>query len=378
MNERAMLCKESIVAIIVFGIACQSPVQNPPNMVLMRTLIVIDSIGIDFGEPGEVFGNITGALFINDSTIVVLDKGYQELRMFDSSGKHIFSQNNNGNGPLEYRDAENIAIYDSTVGIFESKRPPRAVFFDQSLSPENSVTFEINRSIDDPCFVNGNTIAGYYRFYKLIDDIPVIGSEVCLWDAVTGQKKIVLFSDSHKLNSLDDGYESFVSLELSVAAGSFGHVYVASNQCSSDVLVYSVDGFLEDTLHCDIQEELRSLEEIEQELIWRKVRDGDLGSWSPSECEPEITSLHVQDSLGLLWVSHGSYFNPSFQVFEINGDLAFTVKCEGLPGNELLKFGISDYGFIAYTICPSDYPRLYILDFEQLNEPETAVMFPAF
>ncbi len=360
-------CKESIAAIIAIGIACQSPVQITPNEELMRTLIVIDSIGVEYGEPEEVFGNITGALFINDSTIVVLDKGYQELRVFDSSGKHMFSQNNNGNGPYEYRDAENIAFYDSTIGIFESKRPPRAVFFDQFLSPVNSVTFETNRSIDDPCFVNRNTVAGYYRFYKLIDDIPVIGSEVCLWDAVTGQKNIVLFSDSHELNSLDDGYDSFVSLEVSVAASSFGYIYTASNQSPSEVLVYSVDGFLEDTLHCDIQEELRSLEEIEQELIWRKLRDGDLGSWSPSEREPEITSLHVQDSLGLLWVSHGSYFNPSFQVFEINGDLAFTVKCEGLPGNELLKFGISDYGFIAYTICPSDYPRLYILDFEQQN-----------
>jgi hypothetical protein len=249
---------------------------------------------------------------------------------------------------------------------------PQSIVFRSIFSPVNSVTFETNRSIDDPCFINRNKLEGYFRFYKLIDDIPVIGSEVCLWDAVTGEKNIVLFSDSHELHSLDDGYDSFVSLELSVAASSFGHVYVASNQYSSDVLVYSVDGFLEDTLHCDIQEELRSLEEIEQELIWRKLRDGDLGSWSPSECEPEITNLYVQDSLGLLWVSHGSYFNPSFQVFEINGNLAFTVKCEGLPENELLKFGISDYGFIAYTICPSDYPCLYILDFEQQNEPATS------
>lgn len=351
-----------ILIIILFGAACQPSPQVNPEIVLTRTLVVVDSIGVEFGEPGVVFGNITGALFINDSTIVVLDKGYQELRMFDSSGNHISTQSYHGNGPYEYRDAENIAIYNSTIGIFESKSPPRVLYLNQSITPINSVTFENNRSMDNPCFVDSNTVAGYYRFYKLIDDVPVIGSEVCLWNAVTGQRDLVLFTDSYELNSLDDGYASFVSLEACISASSSGYVYVTTKKQPSSVFVYSLDGTLQDTLYAGFEKEMRTPEEIDHELAWRKLRDGDLGDWVPSEYEPEITGLQIQDSLGLLWICHGSYFNPSFKVFETDGDLAFAVNCEGLPGDELMVFGISDNGFIAYTICPSDYPRMYIME----------------
>lgn len=114
--------------LILFGVACQSSPQVNSEIVLTRSLVVIDSIGVEFGEPEVVFGNITGALFINDSTIVILDKGYQELRMFDSSGNHISTKSYHGNGPYEYRDAENIAICDSIVGIFESKCTPEHCF----------------------------------------------------------------------------------------------------------------------------------------------------------------------------------------------------------------------------------------------------------
>ncbi len=354
------------VAAFITLLACESSPSQISCETGRRQLVVVDSIGSEYGENYEIFGNISGAVFINDSTFVVLDKGYQELRVFDADCNHLVTESPRGNGPLEYRCAEYIAVVDTMFAVFEFNMPPRSVFFDRLAVPLSSVTFEGRTSLQEPCFINSSTVAGFVGCIDRQGQSVSIGYEICIWNAINGEKQSVLFSRFLEVDLLDNVYHLFTDLENSIAASSSGLVFVAPDAQDYDVLVFSMDGVLLDTLYTPHDKELRDADEIEQEQIWRKLRDGGMGDWEPSAYEPGITDLQVQDSEGYLWVCHGSYFNPSFDVYSMDGELAFTCTCEGLPGDEMMAFGITNCGFLAWTMCPYSYPRVYVMELQPL------------
>ncbi|MCD4708212.1 MAG: hypothetical protein K8S62_10785 [Candidatus Sabulitectum sp.] len=354
----------AVIAIIVNLFACQLSPARPERIVEERRLVVVDSLGVDYGEPYEVFGNISGAAFINDSTFVLLDKGYQELRVFDRDCNYIVTSNYCGNGPLEYRCAAYLAVVDSRFAVFEFNMPPRCVFFDNLAIPVSSVTFDGMTALQEPCFIDNSTVVGFVGSIDREGDSVSIGYEICVWNTVSGRKERVLFSRYLEVDALESIYDLFVQLENSIVASSSGLVFVAPDAQDYKVLVFSMDGVLLDTLYAPHEQELRDADEIEMEQIWRKLRDGDMGNWEPSAHEPGITDLQVQNSTGCLWACHGSWFNPSFDVYTMNGELAFTCTCEGLPGDEMIAFGITDYGILAYTMCPGSFPRVYVMELQ--------------
>lgn len=297
---------------LFLSLSCQTyPAQENHNNGGIQ-LVVVDSVGIDYGNDFEVFGNISGALFINDSTFIVLDKGYQELRLFDRGCNHISTVYNQGNGPLEYQFAEHLASVDSKFAVFEFYMPPRCVVFDHSTIPIQSTTLNESTALDEPCFVNDTIIAGciFSISQQNVNGTPIIECEICTWDVYTGERLQILYKNSYELTTIEDGYSRFVKLENSVSASSSDRVFIAPDKSDYQILVFSSDGNVLDTLYTRHEQALREAAEIKQELDWRLHRDRNLGNWEPSQYELGITQLQVQDSLGLLWVSHGSYFNP--------------------------------------------------------------------
>lgn len=85
--------------------------QEETNQCLVqKILVVVDSIGVEYGDSTQIFGDVNGAFFINDTTLVVLDKAYQHILSFDASCNHISSKSFLGNGPLEYQYAANLSL----------------------------------------------------------------------------------------------------------------------------------------------------------------------------------------------------------------------------------------------------------------------------
>ena len=341
--------------------SCSS--QEATNQCLVqKTLVVIDSIGVEYGDSTQIFGDVNGAFFINDTTLVVLDKAYQLIRSFDASCNHIASESFLGNGPFEYQYAANLSLQDPLFGVFEFEMPPRCVFFDQSIIPVASVTLDETTALMNPCFLGDSAIVGSIGKIFESNGNPCIGIDICTWNTASGLREQTIYSKSLELTSRATGYSLFVSLEHSISATGDSLIFIAPDLQAFDIIVYSSDGIPLDTMSTEHERSVRSTDEIELEVTWRKMRDGNLGDWKPSEYEPGITQLQVQDSLGYLWVCHGSYFEPEFDIYTFDGELAFSCKCEGLPKSEILRFGITDYGYLAYTMYPSDYPRIYIME----------------
>lgn len=342
-------------------LACDSATEM--SVVEQRHLVVVDSIGSLYGNDYEMFGNINGAYFVDDSTFVVLDKGYNELRVFDRECNFIKTVNCQGNGPWECQDAAYLSSLDNTIAVFEFLMPPRAVFFDSAVNPKRSVVLSGYTALMEPSLVDSLTIIGSVGSFSEQNGNQFAGIDVCSWSTITGEKLCEYFSNSIQIDSREGLYSRLVSLELTIAASSSGYVYVAPSKNDYKILIYSSEGMLIDSIYQTHERAMRSQEEILAEWEWRKLRDIHLGDWIPSEYELEVTQLQVQDSLKYLWVSHGSYFNPSFDVFNLLGDLEFTCTVEGLPENEIIRFGINDNGILAYTDYCATYPRLYILEF---------------
>ncbi|PIE53385.1 hypothetical protein CSA37_01635 [Candidatus Fermentibacteria bacterium] len=366
MGDKVTVHLTVLAAVMIAAIntiACHG--RSKSNGVIEKTLVVVDSLGVEYGVENQVYGDIAAAMQINDTTIVILDKGYQELRIYDHNGSYLYTKNYNGNGPYEYQCAANLALRANGIGVFESIRPPKFIEMDMMLEPENAVTIGESRTLNEPWYVNSETIAGYIRYYTMVNDIPTMGIEICTWNAATGERLETIYERGQELLSLDNGYGLFVDMEACVAASSNGRVYVAENKEANEVTVYSLDGNAIDTLRIENEAGFRTPEEVEQELIWRKLRDGDLGDWNPNNESLGVIDIQIQDSLGYVWICSGSYCQPYFTVYNMNGDIEFTCVCEGLPSNELMGFGITDSGYLAYTISPVTYPRVYLLEMEQ-------------
>jgi len=227
----------------------------------------------------------------------------------------------------------------------------------------------------NPVFLGSENIVGSVGSLEERDGTPIIKNEICKWRLEDGAREVELLEISSELGSFEDGYGSFVDLEHCIEAYKDSLIFIAPDLNESLILTFTTDGTCCDTIAFQLAREVRSIDEIELELTWRKLRDGNLGDWYPSELEPGITQLQVQDSTGLLWVSHGSQFSPEFEVFDVNGNHEFHCSCSGLPETDFYRFCISDEGYIAYTMYPEEFPKVYILELveETIAEPLNAV-----
>ena len=59
-------------------------------------------IGRFDGEMDYIFGNVTGAVRLEDGSVVIADEQSYDLRRFDASGQHMWTSGRHGEGPGDY------------------------------------------------------------------------------------------------------------------------------------------------------------------------------------------------------------------------------------------------------------------------------------
>lgn len=327
-----------------------------------RFLMVVDSLGVEIGDSAMMFGDVNGVSFVSDTTFVVFDRSFQDLRLFNTDMHHIGTWSYSGPGPLEYLYAWDVCPTGSGVGLFEFDKPPGCLFLDPSITPVRSVTLDEGAALMNAVFLGEGRIVGSVGSFIQPNGSAALLVEVCIWNSWNGLRDTVLHSRSAELGDMRQAYGKLVELEHCIEAYRDSLVFLAPDLDEFRVLAFAPDGHCLDTIAFSQDREIRSVDEIELELTWRKLRDGNLGDWYPSELEPGITQLQVQDTLGLLWVCHGSLCSPEFTVFDVSGEFSFGCSCIGLPEANFYRFCISDHGYIAYTMYPADYPRIYLLE----------------
>ena len=248
----------------------------------------------------------------------------------------------------------------------EQYLPPKCLIFDSSMSPRKYSVIQENAPLIEPWILEDSTIVSGIYSIQNDDEQMLIGVDVARWD-MSGEREIEYYSEYYPISGTEAAsYDVFIALEFCIAASSSGRVFVVPDRSEHHIYSFASDGVCIDTLYTFHERNPRSEEEIIQETEFRKIRDRHLGDWVPSQLEPGIVQLQIQNSLGYLWAVHGSYFDPEFDVYSFDGELVFSGECEGLPRNEMFRFSITDYGYLAYSMHPYDYPKVYILEMNEL------------
>ena len=101
---RAAITLAALLSIPTTTLAAQTVVESArpagPDLALSDEPLV--RIGVLDGAAEYIFGEVTGAVRLEDGSVVVADEQSYEVRMFDAGGRHVWTGGREGEGPGEY------------------------------------------------------------------------------------------------------------------------------------------------------------------------------------------------------------------------------------------------------------------------------------
>ena len=84
-----------------FQTVAESHAPREPDLVLADDPLL--RIGMFDGPPEYLFGEVKGAIRLEDGSVVVADEQSYEVRMYDATGIHLWTNGQEGEGPGEYK-----------------------------------------------------------------------------------------------------------------------------------------------------------------------------------------------------------------------------------------------------------------------------------
>lgn len=332
----------------------------------MRILVVVDSIGAEYGTGEDSFGDIADVDISSSREVLVLDRIECCIKVYSADGEFIRQIGRYGSGPGEmlapvFMDVlgdGSICVRDesgwltlSADGTYMGLAQPGASSPMQMISVGSSDLVGIRSELLPQ---NGQFIVS-----KSIARWP--GSDP---DTVT----TTYFAREFELDP-EDFATDLVRADLfpfRFAAGN-GLIYVAPDpQGRSDILVYRDDGSPLDTLRLSYPVVPRTEAELEEERafiesFFERTTQTMRVDWEPLPNRPMIRSLGI-DSLGNLWVQNGTELSPTFDILDGSGDLIFTAVLPDREDATDWRFEILPEGILAVPQAPDLYPVVYLLE----------------
>ncbi|WP_423925025.1 hypothetical protein [Candidatus Palauibacter sp.] len=100
-----MVSTLALVALVATPLGAQEVVESaaPRDADLTLTDEPLVRIGLVDGPLDYIFGDVTGAVRLDDGSIVVADEQSHNVRRYDADGRHLWTSGREGDGPGEYR-----------------------------------------------------------------------------------------------------------------------------------------------------------------------------------------------------------------------------------------------------------------------------------
>lgn len=143
------------------------------------------SIGVVDGEPAYQLARVRGAATASDGRIVVANGGSLEVRVYDSTGRHLTSFGGPGEGPGEFRSFGSLILLGDTVAVFDHVAQ-RLTRFDLEGNMLRTTPFE---STDDPVhplrmYALGGPVAGGFAMLVRAFPADMRPEPVVYWDTL--------------------------------------------------------------------------------------------------------------------------------------------------------------------------------------------------
>mgnify|MGYP006278117427 CR=1 FL=1 len=336
----------------------------------IRTVSIVDSIGVELGDSNYVLGAIESVCFGPLGNIHALDLVRGSVMVYDPDGDYVRRVARKGEGPGEI-----TFPLDMTV-LNDGRIMVTALGGIHEYTPEGDYTgvaaeYFANPPMNLTAVGDSSLLASKLTVEPGEDGNAVVDYWLSILDEDGGPGVVFATDrmpfDPHNLTEMLNR----TWMAYSIAADPEGRVYLAPNSSEEFIInIYDSDALLLRTIEMDVPVVQKTPEEIREEKAWMELHLQNMGvSGVMVEFEPDpyrrmITDLGV-DADGRIWARKGTELRPVFEVFSTEGDHLFTAAIPGVgDAGQFWSFAIEDRGMAAYSTNPELYQQIYLLELE--------------
>lgn len=345
------------------------PVDEPGSEDI-RTVRIVDSIGVELGDSNYVLGAIESLCFGPRGNIHALDLVRGSVMIYTSEGTYVKRVARKGEGPGEITFPLDMTVLNdgrimiTALGGIHEYTPEGdylGVAAEYYANPPMNLTAVGDSSLLASKLTvepdeDGNAVVDYWL--SILDD-----------DGGPG----VVFATDRMPFDPQDLTETLnrTWMAYSIAADPEGRIYLAPNSSEEFIInVYDRNAELLRTIGLEVPMVQKAPEEIREEKEWMELHlqnmgvSGVLVEFEPDPYRRMITDLGV-DAEGRIWARKGTELRPVFEVFSLEGEHLFTAEIPGVgDAGQFWNFAIEDRGMAAYSTNPELYQQIYLLRLE--------------
>ncbi len=364
--------KKELIFAAVLVLSCggeTEQITTPQPQMPAGELIMVDSMGVEIGDSLYMFGSIEGLTILEDGSIVLLDRAFSRVMVYDRDGIFQRQIGRGGDGPGEMSQTVFMTITENGNLLISQRDAMERFDFNTG-----DWICEYPRGMTPPPFVlagmkDSSFVAVHFQMMPRDDRLM---ADVTLGiylpgktepDAVLAEESFE-FSPTNAAPLFENVFDAY-----SVTVADYETVYFASRSSTE----YKVLGFnssgeqVFELVRNDFEPVEMTPEELEEETEFMEARLASLGagdqSCSPDPFYPMISGLGI-DNDGNIWVRRGIEQIPTFDVYDSSGVLLRTVTLpvepsEGKYWNVIIQPG----GAFAYSENPArGYQKIYMLE----------------
>ncbi|MCK5131854.1 MAG: hypothetical protein KAR40_06845 [Candidatus Sabulitectum sp.] len=347
--------------------------MNAAGAEQVRSLLIVDSIGVEIGDPDYVFGSIEAVSHTDYGNILVLDRPACSVVEYTPEGEFMNRMGRSGSGPGEFLNPLAMArLGDGRIAVFDINNGGLFTYLADG-NYEGKTDVQYNEPVLFLTSSVENTFIGTINSFDFVDEELLITATVARFGLDSAEPLSVYWENSFSWD--------FRDLTVLVTGSYFaqtwasdrnGNVFVAPRSAEEYIINgYTAEGEPTITIELDIDPVGKTDNEIAEEAYFWNRRAENMGANGPFNYQPDEYRWMVH-SMGIdgeerLWVRRGTEETPTFDVFDLDGNYLFKVELAGVggPGGLFWEIKIDEFGILAYSLDPEDgYQKLYILALE--------------
>lgn len=344
----------------------QAETVNEPDTLFIE---VVDTVGVLMGDSLLEFGNITDASFTPDGRLLVLDGLKARLVVLDGEGCVLETVGRAGSGPGEYQYPRSFALMSDGGMVISDWGSISTTILDGDLEFDTLINSYGSIPPDGIVPFPGGQYVGMSLEHSIVDDEPA--GDTFLARFGRSEEPLHVYCSYPMRFSVDqDGDLNVHTVGMTWDTSAEGLLAVAQT-CDSiwAFTVYSAQGAELFTVERDWEKVPKSEEELadgayHESLTTSEETGNSMNRDRLYDDQPQyrnaISSVEIDDE-NRIWIGQGWTDHPSFEVYDLNGELLFTAVIPELEGAGGRGFCF-DNGYLAYDTAPDDYPKVFVLD----------------
>ncbi len=347
-------------------------------------LILSDSIGIEIGDSNYVFGQIAGVDITSKGEIAILDLQRCCISIFSPSGEFVQRIGRQGSGPGEFllpRGGMSFFPVEEGIVVSEFAVPdslePGAVVSDAMGGKLVYFNSEMEYMMDVQGFypsppgaiagVDNGAIVGMKPVFLQNEEGMFMGFTIARWEIGETEPSIVYFEsmspfDPADLSTMQDDILYFGAtpegIVLTASMSTEVYEFTVWSPEGEELFAITDENFVR---VLKTQEEIDLETEIVNNMMIQQGMPESMANWQPDPYRSSIGGLWI-DGLDRIWVTKGTTMTPSFNVYDMEGNLLFTAALDAGSRASTWQVLIQEDQFLAFDADPELYPLVFIGD----------------